>query len=440
MVSRIAIIGAGLAGSECALQLASSGVAVDLFEMRPGHSTPVHKSALPAELVCSNSFKSMVLPSAAATLKVELESLGSALLALAKAHQVSAGKALAVDRWAFAEAVGAALKAQPQINYIEQEITTLAGFKDYDGIVVASGPLTSESLATQIASLLGQDNLHFFDAAAPIVSAESLDLGLFFAASRGQADSADYLNLALDREQYLAFHRDLIAAETVPLRDFEEKYFQACQPIEVVAKSGLDALRFGALKPVGLIDPKSGRRPYAVIQLRAETPERTAFNLVGFQTNLTFAAQRQLIHSLPGMTTAEFQRYGVMHANVFVNAPLLAKLVATYRPRLYFAGQITGTEGYSEAIASGLYCALKILHSDFELPLETTFGSLLHYAESADPAHYQPMHVNYGLLGAYAPLQPPCKRRRERYQAYSDRAIAKARELAAKWELQPYVC
>ncbi len=434
----VLIIGGGLAGSEAAWQLAERGVSVHLYEMRPVHTTPAHHSADLAELVCSNSLKSLALPSAAATLKHELAALGSFVLKEALDNRVAAGMALAVERSDFAAAVTQKISEHPCITLHREEITRLAeALKDplVAQVIVATGPLTSDALAEDIATLLGSNYLAFFDAAAPIFEAESLDLQKLVRQSRFDKGEGEYLNAMLDKDHYLALVDGLVTAKRVILRDFEKReLFSACQPVEEVARSGVDALRYGALKPIGLADPATGRRPYAALQLRAENNEQSAWNLVGFQTNLTFEEQERVFRLIPGLENASFVRYGVMHRNTFINSPaVLGKgFVLPSYPKLRFAGQITGTEGYTEAIASGLYAALNTyaaltgiyIDSDTgapELPFpdSSAFGALLAYATDTDTKHDQPMHVNYGLMPA---LPQKVKGKRERYQAYSERA------------------
>ncbi|MDR1088585.1 MAG: methylenetetrahydrofolate--tRNA-(uracil(54)-C(5))-methyltransferase (FADH(2)-oxidizing) TrmFO [Coriobacteriales bacterium] len=431
------IIGGGLAGSEAAWQLAERGVPVRLYEMRPAHNTPAHRTGYLAELVCSNSLKSLVLPSAAAALKHELALMGSFLLKEALHNRVPAGMALAVEREAFARAVSQKIAAHPGIQLVHEEITSLAPLlaaASTQQIIVATGPLSSDALAEDIARMLGREHLAFFDAAAPIVEAESLDRQKLVSQSRFDKGEGAYLNALLDKEQYLALVASLVRAERVTLRSFEKReLFSACQPIEEVARSGVDALRYGALKPIGLTDPTTGKRPYAAIQLRAENTRQSAWNLVGFQTNLSFAAQEEVIRRIPGFEQVSFVRYGVMHRNTFLNSPevLGSGFELPSEPRLRFAGQITGTEGYTEAIASGLFAALNAYAALRErsapvLPDTSTFGALVAYATTGETRHYQPLHVNYGLM---PPLSQKPRGKRERYAAYAERAIAATRAM-----------
>lgn len=425
----VTIIGGGLAGCEAALQLAGRGVPVLLFEMRPVRKTSVHKTDDLSELVCSNSLKSTDVNSAAGLLKYEIAALGSQLLGFAFKSRVPAGGALAVDRERFAELVTKTIEEHPLIQVVRREITTLAPYvTTKEPVIVATGPLTSDELANDIARFMGSDNLAFFDAAAPIIEADSLDYDVLFAQSRyDRGGTADYLNAPFGREQYESFIAELVDAEKVIAKDFETKeLFSACQPIEEVARSGLDALRYGALKPVGLTDPKTGKRPWAAVQLRAENTAMNSYNLVGFQTNLTFSEQNRVFRMIPGLENAAFARYGVMHRNTFIDAPhtLDRTLASTDYPNIRFAGQICGTEGYVEAIASGLFAALctytQLTGSPApSLPIHTVFGSLLDYATDPQTSGYQPMHVNYGII---EPLDTKFRSKQERYAAYSTRA------------------
>ncbi|MDR2197060.1 MAG: methylenetetrahydrofolate--tRNA-(uracil(54)-C(5))-methyltransferase (FADH(2)-oxidizing) TrmFO [Coriobacteriales bacterium] len=425
----VLIVGGGLAGSEAAWQLAERGVAVRLYEMRPTRSTPAHHSAQLAELVCSNSLKSLDPSTAAGTLKQELALLGSFLISCALAAKVQAGGALAVDREVFAAEVTARIEAHPHIELIREELGDLDdALKHRTPIIVATGPLTSSAFEACLTRLLGKQHLAFYDAAAPIVEAASLNHDLLFAQSRYDKGSADYLNAPLNRAQYEHFISELITARLTLKRSFETaELFQACQPIEEVARKGLDTLRHGALKPVGLYDPHTQLRPWAVVQLRAENRARSAYNLVGFQTNLSFGEQQRVFRLIPGLEQAEFSRFGVMHRNTFIDAPrLLAHdLSLKADSRLRFAGQITGTEGYCEAIGSGLYAALAS-YAALQgrpapvLPPESTLGSLLSYATDPQVVEYQPMHVNYGIM---LPLEPSVRKKRERYTAFSRRAV-----------------
>ena len=424
------IIGAGLAGSEAALQLAQRGVHVRLFEMRPETETDVHRGGDCAELVCSNSLKSTKPESAAGMLKAELAALGSQLIAAAGRNRVDAGGALAVDRDEFSADVTSMVKENPYIEYrvmcVSDPLDACLGAAD--ATILATGPLTSDALAQWLVDKTGSDNLAFFDAAAPVVMADSLDMDVLFRQSRYEQDApGDYLNAPFDKESYDAFIAQLVAADRVIKRDFETKdLFQACQPIEEIARKGADAPRFGTCKPVGLTDPATGRRPWAAVQLRAENAQGTAYNLVGFQTNLTFGEQKRVFRMIPGLQNAEFARYGVMHRNTFIQAPRLLdrnlRLRGVDAP-VYVAGQLSGTEGYCEAIASGLMCALFVYAQlqDMQaplLPVETAFGALLDYATDPATQDYQPMHVNFGIL---KPLDQHIRNKGMRYAAYAER-------------------
>ena len=423
---RVTVVGGGLAGCECACQLADRGITVTLHEMRPQTASPAHHTASLAELVCSNSFKSTRPDSAAGLLKEELSRMGSVLVSCARTAAVPAGGALAVDRARFSRLVEEQVAARPSIEVVRGEVRDVP-----EGpCVIAAGPLCSPALSERLLALVGGDALSFFDAAAPIVDASTLDMDVLFTQSRyGEAGGGDYLNAPLDRDEYEAFIDALVGAERVVLRDFERRdLFQACQPAEEVARTGRDAIRFGAMKPVGLTDPRTGRRPWAAVQLRAENAERSAYNLVGFQTNLTFAEQRRVFRMIPGLENAEFFRYGVMHRNTFVDSPRV--LDATFRvpgTRVRLAGQITGTEGYTEAIASGLLAALNTVADlagadPVALPRTGALGSLVAYATDPATEGYQPMHANFGLV---PPLSDGRRRsKRDRYAAYAERALA----------------
>ena len=433
MKKTVTIIGAGLAGSEAALQLAQRGFKVRLVEMRPVLQTPVHKTENAAELVCSNSLKSTKPESAAGMLKAELAVLGSYLYMSAYRHKVAAGGALAVSRDEFSLDVTMQIKSNPNIEIERREACDISiESKLADAVIVAAGPLISDALADSLISLTGQEQLFFFDAAAPVVLASSLDMTKIFSQSRYEEGEGDYLNAPFSREEYEAFINELVSAERVILCDFESKdLFQACQPIEEVARTGIDAPRFGALKPVGLTDPRTGHRPWAAVQLRAEDVCQQSYNLVGFQTNLTFPEQKRVFHMIPGLEHAEFSRFGVMHRNTFINAPhllnnhlqLITPAAYNLASPVYVAGQLSGTEGYCEAIRSGLHAALAVtanLSGKYlpELPSTCAFGALLSWATSPDTLDYQPMHVNFGII---PPLETRIRNKRERYAAYAKR-------------------
>lgn len=423
----IAVIGAGLAGSEAALQLAARGFQVVLYEQRPLKQTPAHHSGLAAELVCSNSLKSTKEDSAAGLLKRELSGMGSFLLAAARDSSVPAGGALSVDRKLFSEAVEQLLSASPNIRRETKEITSLDELPE-TCVIVAAGPLCSDALAADIAHHMHQDALAFFDASAPIVDTLTIDRSIAFSQSRydREGESSDYLNCPFEKDEYENFIDELVAAKRVISKDFEtNELFSACQPVEEIARKGRDALRFGTMKPVGLTDPRTGKRPFAAVQLRAENRHKTAYNLVGFQTNLRWGEQARIFRMIPGLEQADFLRYGVMHRNSFIDAPkVLDQTFALPNTRYRFAGQITGTEGYVEAIASGLIAALQTVaeltgQPAVELPITTSFGSLVAYATDPNTHNYQPMHVNFGLL---PPLEIPIKNKGLRRSALAHRA------------------
>ena len=425
MQQTVDVVGAGLAGSECALQLADRGVRVRLHEQRPVRMSPAHHTDRFAELVCSNSLKSTKPETAAGVLKWELDTMGCHLLSIARDCSVPAGGALAVDRERFSSAVTEAVSSHPLVEVVHEEVTQIP-----DGpAVIAAGPLCSDALFQAISKAVGEGSMSFFDAAAPIVSAESIDRSIAFPQSRYEENGAgDYLNCPLERDEYDAFMDALLSAERVISRDFEQAdLFCACQPIEEVARTGHDSIRFGALKPVGLTDPRTGRRPWAAVQLRAENAQRTAYNLVGFQTNLTWPEQRRVFRMIPGLAEAEFLRYGVMHRNSFVDSPhALDATFAIPGTQVRLAGQITGTKGYVEAIASGLLAALNTYAelADLpypELPQTGALGSLVAYATNPTTVGYQPMHVNFGLV---PPLEDAPRRKDDRRRRMAERARA----------------
>ena len=417
MSRTVKVIGAGLAGSEAAFQIAEAGIPVTLYEMKPKKKTPAHSSDLFGELVCSNSLRSLQITNAVGMLKDELRLLNSLIMKVADASAVPAGAALAVDRVKFATYITEALKNHPNITVVEEEVTTLP---DDDGItVVASGPLTTDALASSISDFFGSRGLSFFDAAAPIVDTTTIDRSIVFAQSRYDKGDADYLNCPMDKEQYEAFYDALIHAEEATLHDFDREeqkkltVFEGCMPVEVMAKRGIETLRFGPLKPVGLTDPRTGREPYACIQLRAENKEKTMYNLVGFQTHLTISEQKRVFRMIPGLENAEFLRYGVMHRNTYIDSP--GRLTPTYaavkRPTLFFAGQMTGVEGYIESTASGLVAGLNALALVKEsepviFPKTTVIGSMADYVSNGGTGKFQPMNANFGIV---APLEKKVK-------------------------------
>lgn len=432
------VIGAGLAGSEAAWQLARLGIPVLLHEMRPQQSDAAHKTSYFAELVCSNSLRAGNIENAVGLLKEEMRRLGSLIMAQADAHRVPAGGALAVDREAFARGVTEAVQAHPLITVIHEEVKSL---EDLPGIVVtASGPLTSDALSVGIQKLLNAEYLHFFDAAAPIVTADSLDYDKVYRASRYDKGDADYLNCPFyTKEEYLAFWEALRSAELAPVKDFEkEVFFEGCMPIEEMARRGEDTMRFGPLKPVGLIDPRSGREAYAVVQLRQDNAAASLYNIVGFQTHLKWPEQRRVFGMIPGLEKAEFVRYGVMHKNTYLNSPQLldADFKLRRQPRLYFAGQMTGVEGYVESAASGLMAGLQAGRTALGLPplyfpQETAHGALAHYISNPAVSNFQPMNVNFGLI---PPLGHRVRGKREKNAQLAERALAALQQVLAQLE------
>lgn len=426
MTKKAKVIGAGLAGCEAAWQLANAGIEVELYEMKPEKYTPAHHYSGFAELVCSNSLKAARIESAAGLLKAEMELLGSLTVPCAKANSVEAGGALAVDRKAFSDAVTEKIRSHSLIKVIEKELTEIP-----DGnVIIATGPLTSDGLAESIKKICG-NSLSFFDAAAPIVTSESLDRNLVFFASRYDRGDADYINCPMNKEEYTEFYNALITAESAELKDVDKEYFrvyEGCMPIEVLAKRGEDTMRFGPLKPVGLTDPRTGKRPYAVVQLRKENKDGTLYNLVGFQTNLKFSEQKRVFSKITGLQNAEFVRYGVMHRNTFINSPRLLNSHFEMRERenTYFAGQMTGVEGYMESAASGIIAGLSLARKlngqeQIILPVNTMTGALSAYiSDSYNESNFQPMGANMGIL---PDLDVRIKDKKEKYKAYADRAI-----------------
>jgi methylenetetrahydrofolate--tRNA-(uracil-5-)-methyltransferase len=440
-MAEIVVIGGGLAGSEAAWQAAQRGVHVTLYEMRPAVMTPAHRTPYLAELVCSNSLGSDLPDRAPGLLKAELRYLRSLILTCADENAVPAGGALAVGRESFAQAVTAKIEAHPLISLQRMEVQRIPE----EGIVViATGPLTSESLAEDIARLTGQEHLYFYDAMAPIVTLESIDMSRAFRASRYGRGQDDYINCPMTREEYERFVDELLKAETIPLRDFEredKRFFEACLPVEVIARRGREALAFGPLKPVGLVDPHTGKQPYAVVQLRQDNLAGTLYNLVGFQTNLKWSEQKRVFSLIPGLEHAEFVRYGQMHRNTFINAPTLLDATMECRRRrgLFFAGQITGTEGYIASTASGYVAGLNAARLAMGMPLVefprvTMIGALCHYVASAEATGFQPMKPNFGLM---PPLDGRQKGKRQRYQAYAERALAALRDFVAEHGILP---
>ena len=398
----VTVVGAGLAGSEAAWQLAKRGIRVKLIEMKPEKKTPAHVSADFAELVCSNSFRSDELTNAVGLLKEELRRMDSLIMRCADAHRVPAGGALAVDRTAYAAMVTACIEAEPNIEIEHREVTEIPEGE----VIIASGPLTSDALSDAIARRCPESDLHFFDAAAPIVTFDSIDMSSAFFASRYDKGTPDYVNCPMTKEEYLAFWQALVSAEQAPVHGFDDSgVFEGCMPVEVMARRGEETLRYGPMKPVGLIDPRTGEENYAVVQLRKDNAEGTLYNIVGFQTHLTWPEQRRVFSMIPALAHAEFTRYGVMHRNTFINSPLVLRPTMQLMddPRIFFAGQMTGVEGYVESAAAGLMAGVNAARlvagqEPLAFPPETAHGSLARYITSADPAHFQPMNVNFGLM------------------------------------------
>lgn len=425
----VTVVGAGLAGSEAAWQIARRGVGVRLYEMRPTVMTPAHRTDKFAELVCSNSLGSDLPDRALGLLKRELEVLGSIIIRCARETAVPAGGALAVGREEFSARVTESLQSHPLIEVVREEVREIP-----EGVVViATGPLTSDTLARQIADVVGAAQLSFFDAMAPIVAADSIEMTVAFAASRYGRGDNDYINCPMTQEEYDRFVEALVSAETIPLRDFEasdKRFFEACLPVEEIARRGHEALAFGPLRPVGLTDPRTGRRPYAVVQLRQDDLAATLYNMVGFQTNLRWPEQERVFRMIPGLERARFVRYGQMHRNTFLNSPVVLKATLQSRARhdLFFAGQIAGTEGYVGSTASGLVAGINAARyvcgqALLEFPPDTMVGALLHYISAAASQEFQPMKANFGLL----PPLGSAMGKRLRYREYLARALASLR-------------
>lgn len=425
-ISPVHLIGAGLAGCEAVTQLTRHGIPVILHEMRPVKSDEAHKTAYFAELVCSNSLRAGNIENAVGLLKEEMRRLGSLIMQKADEHQVPAGGALAVDRDGFAAAVTEAVKANPLVTVIHEEVTDLESLEGT--VIVASGPLTSDALFADIKKLLQADYLHFFDAAAPIVTADSLDYDKVYRASRYDKGGADYLNCPFyTKEEYVAFWEALCNAESAPVKDFEHDVFEACMPIEEMAARGEDTMRFGPLKPVGLIDPRNGKEAYAVVQLRQDNAAASLYNLVGFQTHLKWPEQRRVFGMIPGLENAEFVRFGVMHKNTYLNSPQLLDKHFNLRSnkRFYFAGQMTGVEGYVESAASGLMAGLAAARAllglpEVEFPEVTAHGALANYISNPTIENFQPMNINFGLI---PPLTVRIRKKREKNAQIAARAL-----------------
>lgn len=423
----VTVIGAGLAGCEAAYRAANRGCKVRLYEMKPLKFSPAHRSEKLCELVCSNSLRSDLLENAVGLLKEEMRRLSSLVIEAANETRVPAGGALAVDREKFSSYVTEKIRSHPNIELISEEITEIPK----EGVVViATGPLTSDALSDSIARLTGSQHLHFYDAAAPIVDASSINTSVAYLASRYGKGEAAYLNCPMSREEYDAFYTELINAKRAELHSFEKdpKVFEGCMPVEIMAQRGVDTLRYGPLKPVGLPDPRTGKEPYAVLQLRSENKENTMYNLVGFQTNLLFGEQKRVFGMIPGLENAEFLRYGVMHRDTYIDSPRLLDNRYSLRsdPRIFFAGQITGVEGYVESAASGIVAgenaaSLALGEESFTLPDITVIGSMANYVSGSQSADFQPMNANFGLIA------PPDRKikggKKARYAYYAERSL-----------------
>jgi methylenetetrahydrofolate--tRNA-(uracil-5-)-methyltransferase len=418
------VIGAGLAGSEAAWQIAKRGIKVKLYEMRPVKQTPAHHTDKFAELVCSNSLRANTLTNAVGVLKEEMRKLDSVIIQAADSCAVPAGGALAVDRHEFAAHVTNMVKNHPNVTVINEEVSEIPS----GPTVIATGPLTSAALSSSLRNLTGEDYLYFYDAAAPILEKESINMDKVYLKSRYDKGEAAYLNCPMTEEEFDRFYEALVAAETVPLKEFEKEiFFEGCMPIEVMANRGKKTMLFGPMKPVGLEDPRTGKRPFAVVQLRQDDAAGTLYNIVGFQTHLKWGPQKEVIQLIPGLENAEIVRYGVMHRNTFINSPKVLK--ATYqfksRPDLFFAGQMTGVEGYVESAASGLIAGINAARmvdgkETLEFPHETAIGSMARYITTANPDNFQPMNANFGL---FPELPAKIKGKKERNEQHANRAL-----------------
>ena len=423
-MTKVKVVGAGLAGSEAAWQLAQRGVAVELYEMKPRKMTPAHHADTFAELVCSNSFRGDRLENAVGLLKEELRRLGSLILTCAEATRVEAGGCLAVDRQGFSRMVTEKIRSHPNITVVEEELTQVP-----EGpVIIATGPLTSDALSEAIGAYFGEDYLHFYDAAAPLVTAESVDMTKAWWQSRYDRGTPDYVNCSMNKEAYEAFVRELVSAQEAEVHGFEDKnVFEGCMPVEVMARRGFDTLRFGPLKPVGLIDPATGKEPYAVVQLRQDNSAKSIYNLVGFQTHLKFLEQKRVFSMIPALRNAEFVRYGVMHRNTFLQSPkLLDRFYRDRRnPLVAFAGQMTGVEGYVESAASGFLAAVAMAAQVQgrplpEFPKETAIGALSLYISDENITHFQPMNVNFSII---SPLGQRIRKKAEKNLAIANRSL-----------------
>ncbi|MDX8420210.1 methylenetetrahydrofolate--tRNA-(uracil(54)-C(5))-methyltransferase (FADH(2)-oxidizing) TrmFO [Stecheria sp. CLA-KB-P133] len=420
------VIGAGLAGSEAAWQLAERDIKVTLYEMKPVKHSAAHHEDTYAELVCSNSLRSNSLTNAVGVLKEEMRTIGSLIMAKADENQVPAGSALAVDRERFSQAVTDAINSHPNITVVHEEVDHIPN----EPCVIATGPLSSQAMVDAIGSLIDQKYCYFYDAAAPIVTADSIDYSKAYFKSRYDKGSADYLNCPMTLDEFNAFYEAVITAKTADLHSFEkEVYFEGCMPFEVMAKRGRDTLLFGPMKPVGL--EKDGVRPYAVVQLRRDNAESSLYNIVGFQTHLTWGEQKRIIHMIPGLENAEIVRYGVMHRNTYIDSPVILNEGYQYKNRkdLFFAGQMTGVEGYIESAASGMLAGINLAHVLHEEPLapadrDTMIGAMSYYVSHADPAHFQPMNANFGIMHLSANVK-----KKDRKAAYAPQSLALIRQM-----------
>ena len=426
---KAAVVGAGLAGSEAALQLAKYGVDVDLYEMRQVKTTGAHKTDNPAEFVCSNSLGSLDVTNASGLLKKEIQMLGSFLIKEALNVSVPAGNALAIDREAFSLNVKKLLEENEKINFVREEVTKIP---ENIPVIIASGPLTSEALAENIKEFAGEEHLHFFDAIAPIVEKDSINFDIAFYASRYDKGEACYINCPMNKEQYENFYNILVNAPRIELKEFEKnaKFFESCLPVEVLASRGVDTLRYGPMKPVGLIDKRTGEKNYAVVQLRQDNLSATMYNLVGFQTNLKWGAQKELVHSIPGLENANILRYGVMHRNTFINSPklLTPALQCKKRENLFFAGQITGTEGYTESIATGMLAGINMARylkgeALLELSGVTMLGALTRYISSMEHKNFQPVNSNWGIVDELIADKKVKKNKKLKTEMLSNRSV-----------------
>ena len=429
MNNKVIIIGAGLAGSEAALQLAKQNIDVDLYEMRPVKTTGAHKTDKYAEFVCSNSLGSSDVTNASGLLKKEMQILGGELINIAFDNAVPAGNALAIDREGFSEKVTELIENNPHINVIKEEITEIPQDKN---VIIASGPLTSDDLANSIKEFTKNEHLHFFDAIAPIIEKDSINFDKAFYASRYNKGEASYINCPMNKDEYEKFYNFLINAPKIELKEFEKnaKFFESCLPVEVLASRGVDTLRFGPMKPVGLVDDRTGEKNYAVVQLRQDNSAKTLYNIVGFQTNLKWPAQKELIKLIPGLENANIMRYGVMHRNTFINSPQILNptLQTRNRENLFFAGQITGTEGYTESIASGLLAGLnmaKYIKGEelLTLPTETMLGALMNYITNPEQTKFQPINSNWAIVKEIDLPKQIRKNKKEKNTILSNRSI-----------------